>query len=329
MHHRRRRLIGLLGGSLAATALPALGQAAKRMPRVGVLLTFPPASFSERLRAFEDGLRDHGYVDGTSIRLEYRSAEGRNDRLAALAADLVRSGVDLIVTSGQPAPDAALSATRTIPIVFAVSGDPVKERLVASLDRPGGNVTGLSSIGPDVLGKQLELFKEIVPKLSRVAVLHDPAHAGHPAMFQGGEPAARALGLKLVRVDAGDRASLERAFRRIAEERFEGALVLRGGAFLHFREHIARLAAENAIPTIAGHAEEAEAGLLFAYGTDVPDLYRRAATYVARILAGASPAELPVEQPTQFELVVNLKTAKALGLVVPQPVLLRASRVIE
>lgn len=329
MVNRRTFLSGLVCGVLAASPADGRAQDASRRPRIGFLLTVPRSSLTDRLDAFEQGLRELGYVDGQNITVLYRSAEGRNERLAALAAELVAENVDVIVTTGQPAPDVARQATRSIPIVFAVVGDPVEEGLVASFDRPGGNITGLASHGFDVVGKQLELLRDVVPRLSRVGVVRDPAHRGHLRGVREAEAAASLLGLRLVAVDLGSAAGVEAAFLRMTAERIEGAVVLRGGLFVHLRARIVDAALKAKLPAVFGHPEEAEAGGLMAYGTNVPALYRRAATYAVKILRGADPAVLPVEQPTKYDLVVNLRTARALGLSIPPSLLLRADRVIE
>jgi putative ABC transport system substrate-binding protein len=268
-------------------------------------------------------------VEGRNINVEFRSAEGKYERLPSLAAELVGLNVDVLVTAGQPAPDAARKATRTIPIVFAVVGDPVAEGIVPSLDRPGGNITGLSSIGTHLVGKQLQLLKEAVPGLSKVALLLDPAHRGHLSAVEQAERDGRALGLRLIVVSIDRPPAIQGVVRRLAADGVQGAVVMRGGLFVSLRDRLADLTLRAGLPTIWGHPEEAEAGGLLAYGADVTTLYRRAASYVDRILKGARPGDLPVEQPTQFKLVVNLRTAKALGLTVPQSVLLRADEVIR
>jgi putative ABC transport system substrate-binding protein len=323
---RRAFVAGMAAVMVAPLAADA--QQARKVPRIGFLSAIA-LSASPGVEGFRRGLRELGYVEGQNITVDYRSAEGGPDRLAALAADLVRQEVDVIVTGGQPAPDAARKATQSIPIVVAVMGDAVNDGLVASLDRPGGNLTGLTSIAPELVGKQLELLKEVVPGLSRVAVLHDPNHSGHPVNVRHAEMAARALRLRLTIIDAGSAAALDDAFHRMTAERVSGALVLRGGLFMAHRVYIANLAARAKLAVMYGHREETEAGGLMSYGTDVPELYRRAAMYVDKILKGAKPADLPVEQPTKFEFVFNLKTARALDLTIPPSLLLRADQVIE
>jgi putative ABC transport system substrate-binding protein len=237
--------------------------------------------------------------------------------------------VDVIVTAAPPAPEAAKQATSTIPIVFTVTGDPIAEGLVASLARPGGNITGLASISGEVVGKQFELLKEVAPKVSRVAVLQNPSNQTHHHTLRQAEGAARALGMQLHIVQARTPPEIDAAFAAMRSQRAGGVLVLRDPLFLDQRTQIAALAAKSRLPAVYGFREEAEAGGLMAYGANVPLMYRRAATYVDKILKGAKPADLPVEQPTKFELVINLKTAKALGLTIPPSLLQRADEVIQ
>jgi putative ABC transport system substrate-binding protein len=325
----RRTFLAGTGAVLLTEPLAAEAQQAGKVPRIGFLTTPSPTAAAYYLEAFREGLRELGYVEGKTIAIEYRFAEGRAERLPALAAELVRLKVDVIVTGGPPAPEEAKQATSTIPIVFAVAGDPVGEGLVASLARPGGNITGLASIAAEVVGKQLELLKEVVPKVSRVAVLLNPSHSAHPLMARQAEGAARALGVQLHILQAGSPAEIDAAFAAMRSQRVGGVLVLRGSLFLAQRTQIAALAAKSRLPAVYGTREEAEAGGLMAYGASLPLLYRRAATYVDRILKGAKPGDLPVEQPTIFELVINLKTAKVLGLTIPQSLLARADKVIQ
>jgi putative ABC transport system substrate-binding protein len=325
----RRAFMGALAGGIVVAPLAAEAQPAGKVWRIGFLTTPSPTAAAYYLEAFREGLRELGYVEGKTIAIEYRFAEGRPERLPALAAELVHLKVDVIVTGGPPAPEEAKQATSTIPIVFAVAGDPVGEGLVASLARPGGNITGLASIAAEVVGKQLELLKEVAPKVSRVAVLLNPSHSAHPLMARQAEGAARALGVQLHILQAGSPAEIDAAFAAMRSQGVGGVLVLRGSLFLAQRTQIAALAAKSRLPAVYGTREEAEAGGLMAYGASLPLLYRRAATYVDRILKGAKPADLPIEQPTKFELVINLKTAKALRLTIPQSLLLRADEVIQ
>ena len=268
-------------------------------------------------------------MEGRNITIEHRSSEGKFARLPNLAADLVRLQVDVIVTGGPPAPLVAKQATSTIPIVFAVSGDPVAEGLVASLARPGGNITGLASISGDVVGKQLALLKDAVPKVSRVAVLQNPSNETHARILRQAEGAAQALGMQLRIVQARTPPEIDADFAAIRSRRVDGVLVLRDALFLAQRTQIAALAAKGRLPAVYGFKEQVEAGGLMAYGASVPVMYGRAAAYVDKILKGAKPADLPVEQPNKFDLVINLKTARALGLTIPPSLLQRADQVIE
>jgi putative ABC transport system substrate-binding protein len=321
-----------LPGILALAALAAppaadAGQTAK-VPRVGILSPIFSAA-SPQMGAFREGLRALGYIEGQNVILEFRTAEGRFERLPDLAVELIRLKVDVIVTGGPPAPKAAKQATSTIPIVFAVEGDPVAEGLVASLAQPGGAVTGLSSLAPELVGKQLELLREAAPSISRVAVLQNPDDQSHPGMLRQAEAASRALGVRLQVLQARSPAEIDAAFTAIARQRADSLLVLRDPLFLAQRTRTVALAAKSRLPAVYGLREEAEAGGLMSYGANLAALYRRAAAYVDKILKGAKPADLPVEQPMRFELVVNLKTAKALGLSFPPSILIRADQVIQ
>jgi len=324
----RRAFIGTLTLGVVAAPLAPEAQAPVKVPRIGFLSPLSRAD-DPRIEAFLQGLRDLGYVDGRTIAIEYRFAEGRPERLPALAAELVRLKVDVIVTAAPAATEAAKRTTGTIPIVFGVSGDPVAVGLVASLARPGGNITGLASIAPEVVGKQLELLKEVAPKISRVAILLNPSNPGHPVVLRQAEAAARALGMQLHTAQARTPPEIDAAFAGMRGQRADGVLVVRDALVLARRTQIAALAAKSRLPAVYGFRENAEAGGLMAYGANVPLMYRRAATYVDKILKGAKPADLPVEQPTKFELVINLKTAKALGLTIPPSLLQRADEVIQ
>jgi putative ABC transport system substrate-binding protein len=268
-------------------------------------------------------------VEGQNIVLEPRWAEGKYDRYPALAADLVRSKVDVIVAGGGAATQAAQQATRTIPIVMSVVIDPLGSGLVPSLARPGGNVTGVSMMGPDLVGKQLGLLKEVVPKVSRVALLWNPENPGSATQLREAKAAARVLGLRLQTLEARNPEEIDSAFAAMTRERAGALLILADGIFGNQRRQIAELAAKRRLPSIFGLSEYPDAGGLMAYTANFLDLERRAATYVDRILKGAKPGELPVEQPSNFELVINLKTANAIGLTIPPSLLQRADRVIE
>ena len=322
----RRQLVLLLVSPLAARACLAEAQPASgKTARVGFLGDVPP--FLDA--AFRQGFRDLGYVEGQNLVIDHRFPQWKYERLPELAAELVRSGVDVIVAASPPAAKAASQATTTIPIVFAVSGDPVAEGFVASLARPGGNITGLATGGPDLVGKQLEMLKAVVPRLSRVAVLQNPDQQGHVRAVPEARDAARALGLEPHVVKARNAPEIDTAFAAMTAQRVGGLLVLRDAVFRAHRDRIVRLAAQKRLPAVYGLREEAEVGGLLAYGANVPDLFRRAATYVDRILTGASPADLPIEQASLFELAVNLRAARALGIVMPQSILARADEVIE
>jgi putative ABC transport system substrate-binding protein len=328
MTTRRELLIALGAGALAwAGAVGA--QAPAKVRRIGLLSPNFRSVVALWHQAFRLGLRDLGWVEGKNISFEYRYAEGRNDRLPELAAELVRLKVDVIVASGPTDTLAAQKASSAIPIVMATAGDPVTSGLVESLARPGGNVTGLSTMASELGGKRLELLKEIVPRLSRVAVLWDPQSASSILSWKDMQLPARQLGVQLHSLEVRSPSDFDKAFEDATRAR-AGALAVTPGAVLTANQkQIARLAAKNRLPSIFQSSEFADAGGLMAYGPDRADMYRRAATYVDKILKGAKPGDLPVELPTKFELVVNMKTAKAIGLTIPQPFLMRVDRVIE
>jgi putative ABC transport system substrate-binding protein len=318
--------LGTLSAQLAAHA-----QQPAKVRRIGFL---SPSSLSDPrtqrfFEAFRQGLRELGHVEGQNIAIESRWAETKYERLPGLAAELVRLKVDVIVTYAPPAIQAAKEATGTIPIVMGGIIDPIATGFVASLARPGGNITGLSLMAPELVGKQLEMLKEVVPKVSRVAILGNPANAGTAPQLREAEGAARALGVRLQPLEARDPKEIDSAFAAMTRERAGALIVLVDSMLGAHRRRIADLAAKRRLPAASGLAEFAEAGGLMAYGASGPDRFRRAATYVDKILKGAKPADLPVEQPTRFELVVNLKTAKALGLTFPQSILIRADQVIQ
>jgi ABC-type uncharacterized transport system substrate-binding protein len=316
---------------LAASLGTAGAQPPEKVPRVGYLnpgFSSDPVR-QRRLEALRQGLRELGYVEGQNIALEPRWAEGKYDRYAVLAADLVRSKVDVIVAWSGQATKAAQEATRTIPIVMSLVNDPVGSGLVASLARPGGNVTGTTVMAPDVVGKRLELLKEVVPKVSRVAVLQHPDNPASAPMLREVEARARALGVRLQILGVRNPAEIDSAFAAMTRERAGALMSLSDAIFDTQQRQILELAAKRRLPAIFGNRQYAEAGGLAAYGADFLDLERRAATYVDKILKGAKPADLPVEQPTKFELVLNLRTAKALGLTFPSSMLVRADFVIE
>ncbi len=315
-------------GTLTATA-PAEAQQPGSVPRIGTLGANPSPAIAHLWEAFRQGLRERGYVEGQNILIEHRSAEGKWERLPELAAELVRLRVSVIVAGGTPTIHAARKATQTIPIVFPVTGDPVDQGFVSTLARPGGNITGLASIAPELIGKQLQLLKEVVPKVSRVALLWNPATSSGPPQFREAEVAARALGVRLQSLTVRGPDEFEGAFLAMARERAGALLVTVDPMFLSRRTRLADLASKSRLPTVYGLREHVEAGGLMSYAANLADLFRRAAYFVDRILKGAKPADLPVEQPTKFELVINLKTAKALRLTIPPSVLIRTDHVIE
>jgi putative ABC transport system substrate-binding protein len=315
-----------LNAVLLTLCFPAQAQQPGKIPRIGFVHA---DSVSARNEAFRHGLREIGYVEGKNITIEYRSAEGKPDRQHALAAEVVRLKVDVIVTGGSGATRAAKEATFTIPIVMAQDPDPVANGFIASLARPGGNITGLSNLSPEISGKRLELLKEIVPKLSRVAVLGTSTFPGNVQYLRQTEVAAGAFGVKLQYLDILGFKDIETAFRAARKERADALLVLGGGVLTSHRTQITDLAAKNRLPATYNAPEYVEAGGLMTYGVSITDLFRRAAIYVDKILKGAKPADLPVEQPTEFEFIINLKTAKQIGITIPPNVLTRADRVIR
>ena len=318
-----------LSAILLALVLPTQAQQPKKVPRIGILWIYSPDIASSFAEAFRQGLRGLGYVEGQNIALEERWAEGRFDRLPSLAAELVRLNVDIILTVSTPAAQAGQQATRSIPIVMTNVSDPVEIGLVSSLARPGGNVTGLSLMHPDLSGKRLELLKEVIPKLSRVAVLSNLSNPIIPPLLRETEAAARALGVQLQVVEVRGPTEFDSAFSAMTRDRAGALVVLPDGIFQNERRRIATLAAKSRLPAIYAWREAVDAGGLMAYGASVPDIFRRAAVYVDKILKGTKPADLPVEQPTKFELVINLKAAKQIGLTVPPNVLARADKVIK
>jgi len=324
----RRTFLAAMTGSLLAAPRAAVGQTEK-IRRIGLLSPFSAAEATPWHQAFRQGLRDLGWVEGKNISIEVRYADGRTDRLPGMAAELVRLNVDVVVTSVTPDALAAKNATRTIPIVMASPGDPVTAGLVVSLARPGGNITGLSQMAPELVGKRLELLKEIVPKLSRVAVLWSPGERSSTLGWNQLQGPAKKLGVQLRSLEVRSVDNLEGTFDDATRARAGALAILTGPIFVTNQRRIAEFALKNRLPSIFHLTEYVDAGGLVAYGPDRSDLFRRAAGYVDKILKGAKPADLPVEQPTKFELVINLKTAKALGLTIPQSLLLRADQVIE
>jgi putative ABC transport system substrate-binding protein len=316
--------------TILAVPLAAVAQPPTHVYRIGVLSGVGPTPGQDpRVEAFLEGMRALGYVEGQNLVLEYRGAE-QYERLPDLAAELVRLKVDvLLVVGSTPAALAAKDATTTIPIVMAGIGDPVGSGLVATLDRPGGNVTGLSVLQPEVPGKQLEILKDVLPTVSRVAILWNPANPAHALTVREADVAAQRLGVQLHRVEARGPDAFDSAFAAITSAHAGALLVVPDGVFLQHRRRLAELAATSCLPTMHNIRPYVEAGGLMSYGPSPLDILRHAATYVDKILKGAKPADLPVEQPMRFEFVINLKTAEALGLTIPPTLLFQATEVIR
>ena len=300
-----------------------------KVPRIGYVDAGSPATTGHRAQAFVQGLRERGYVDGRNIVIEYRWAEGKLDRLPGFVAALVHIKVDIIVSSATPAIRFAKEQTSTIPIVMAGVTDPVGVGFVASLARPGGNITGLTHLSPDLTGKRLELLKEVVPALLRVAVLWNPNQPGQSAAFKDLRVAAEALKVTVISMEARNREEIERVFSGVGKERPQALFELPDPLTFFNRQLIAKFAAKNRLPAMYSFSEYVDAGGLMSYGTSFPDLFHRAASYVDKVLKGAKPADLPVEQPTKFELIINLKAARQISLTIPPNVLARADRVIR
>ena len=324
---RRPWLVAALVLGIFLAPLAAAAQPPAKVPRIGVLTT--ASSISHLLQAFRQGLAELGYAEGRNIVLEYRSAEGNAERLPDLAAELARLKVDVIVAGGTPGTQAAQQATTTIPIVMIGVADPVRTGFVGSLARPGRNITGLTSITPDLAGKRLQLLKEVVPGASHVAILSNPAtpYAGLVVRETGN--AARTLAVQLQPLEVRSPDELDGVFAAATKGRAEALIVVEDPFTLSHRAGIVTLAAKHRLPAMYGFREFVDAGCLISYAANLSDMYRRAATYVDKILKGHNPADLPVEQPTKFELVINLKTAKTLGFKIPQSVLVRADEVIR
>jgi putative ABC transport system substrate-binding protein len=329
MNNRRKLLIMLGAGALAAP-LGSFAQQQGKIWRVGFLSLRRPASLnSDFYGAFLQGMRDLGYVEGKNLVIEWRFADGKLERLPELAAELVKLKVDVIVAAGPQAISAAQKATVTIPIVMATAPDPVGSGFVKSLAHPGGNITGLSNISADISPKQLEMLLSIVPKLSRVAVLVNPTNSSHATVLKNVQGAAQRIAVTILSLDARTPQEIEKAFSAMAREKAGAVIVARDGLLIQQARQIAALAVKYRMPSIHGIREYVEAGGLMSYGPSLTDNFRRAATYVDKIFKGAKPGDLPVEQPTKLELIINGKTAKALGLTIPQSLLISADKVIE
>jgi putative tryptophan/tyrosine transport system substrate-binding protein len=320
----------LVGAVLFALCVPASAQQAKKVPRIGFLSAVSSASIPRnRIEAFQQGLRELGYVEGKNIIIEYRYADGKQDRLKEIVAELLRLKVEVIVTGGPTATRPAKEATSTIPIVMGFDNDPVASGFVDSLARPGKNITGLSTLHPEISGKQLELLKEIIPKLSRVGVLGNWTQPGNQQALSELKAAAQALGLHLQHLEIKASKDIDPVFREATKGRAEAILVLANPVIIYQQAHFIGLARKNRLPAVYSQPEFVDAGGLFSYTASFTDLFRRAAIYVDKILKGAKPADLPVEQPVKFEFIINLKAAKQIGLTIPPNVLARADRVIR
>jgi putative tryptophan/tyrosine transport system substrate-binding protein len=321
--------VSLFAAAIVAFSSPVVAQQTPKVPRIGYLIASTPTAISDRLEAFRQGLLELGYVEGKGVVIDQRWAEGKVDRMSELAAELIRLKVDIILSAGPQSTRVAKETTSTTPIVMGFDNDPVGNGFVASLARPGGNITGLSTLAPEISGKQLEILKETVPRLSRVAVFGTSTQPGTAQSLKEIELAAKKLGLKFQFLDIPNAKEMETAFRAAGKGRAEAILVLNSPVFNSPRTQITDLATKNRLPTVYWATEFIEAGGLMTYSVSFTHLFHRAATYVDKILKGRKPADLPVEQPTKFELVINLKAAKQIGLTIPPNVLARADRVIR
>jgi len=329
MKNRRKLVIALGASALTAPFASFAQKQPTKVPRIGLLSPFSSADTALWNQAFRQGLRDLGWVEGKNISIDYVYGDGKGDRLPVLTADLIRLKVDVIVAAETNAALSAQSVTKSIPIVMASVGDPVASGLVASLARPGGNITGLSQIASELVAKRLELLKEIVPTLSRVAVLWNPQGVASVLNWKGIQPPAQKLGIQLQSLEVRSAGELDKAFEGVSKGRAGALAIMPDPVFVTNLKRIADYAAKNRLPSIFHLSAFVDSGGLVAYGADRSDLFRRAATYVDNILKGAKPGDLPVEQPTKFELVINMKTAKALGIKIPNSILLRADKLIE
>jgi putative tryptophan/tyrosine transport system substrate-binding protein len=326
---RNKIIILALSAMLFALCASAEAQQAKKNPHIGFLSSSSASAYTNRVEAFQRGLRDLGYVEGKNIAVEYRYAEGKVDRLAELAAELVRLRVDIILAAGDTSVRATKKATETIPIVTTIVSDPVALGFVATLASPRGNITGLTSLAPELGGKRLELLKEAVPPLSRVAVLGHRNNPGHSAQMKEIEVGAKELRMQVQPFSVQVPNDFDKVFSEMNRDAVHAIIVIQSPAFSNARARLVELAVKNRLPVMYPQSEFVEAGGLMSYGPSVLDLFRRAAVYVDKILKGAKPADLPVEQPTKFELMINLKAAKQIGLTIPQSVLYRADKVIK
>ena len=321
----RRAFVGSVAGALLTSSLAVDAQQAGKVPRIGYLVQNYAKTSQRPLAAFREGLRERGWVDGQNIVIEVRFAEGRVDQLPALVAELIRLKVDTIVTGSSGTTWAAKNATQSIPIVMAASANALGEGLVASLAHPGGNITGMTFLGgPEIAGKQLQLLKEVAPTASRIAVLTNPTNRSHAAFAKEVKVAARSLGTQVQVLEAPNPDQLDSAFAAMTKEHAAALLVLTDSMFVGQGQRVADLAARSRLPALYSQREFVDAGGLMSYGPNLVDMFRRAATPVDKILRGAKPGDIPVEQPTKFELVINLKTVKALGLTIPQSLRVQA-----
>jgi len=325
----RRSFVSTAAGALLVRAFAANAQPAKKVPRIGVLHPGTPASAPQSVEAFRQGLREHGYEEGKNIVVERRYTESGRARVAEVAAEFVRLKVDVIVTSWDGATAAVKQQTQTIPIVMAISIDPVATGFVSSLARPGGNITGLSTMSPELAAKRLELLREAVPGLSRVAIMWNTNVPGNLLEYKQAGDAARSLRLQLKSVEVSSVDDFERAFSALKTGGVQALIVAGSGLTATNARQIASLAMEHRLPSMVSSRDRVDAGGFIAYGPNLAEMWRRAAMYVDKILKGAKPGDLPIEQPSKFELIINLKTARALGLTLPQPLLLRADEVIQ
>ena len=324
---RRREFITLLGG--VAVTWPLAASAQSKTPRIGFMGNSTAALEANLVDAFREGLREHGYEEGRNILIEYRWADGKYERFPALVAELIAAKVEVIVTAGTPAALAMKKATTTVPLVMVAVGDPVGTGLVPSLARPGANLTGLSSVAPDLEGKRLQLLREVVPALSHVAMFINSLNPFHVSSMRQARAAAQTMGIKLQLHDIRKSEDLDDAFAAIRKERPDAVLILADRVFLHNRERMIDLTKEQRLPNVNAYKELVEVGGLMSYGPSYEDMHKRAAIYVDKILKGAKPADLPIEQPSKFTFIVNLKAAKALGVTVPSQLLGLADELID
>jgi len=326
---RRRQFLQVLGGGVAGATIGPLAARAQSVRRIGFMGNSTADLEANLVGPFREGLRALGYEDGRNIHIEYRWADGEYDRFPKLVSELLDAKVELIVTAGTPAAQAVKRATKTVPLVMVAVGDPVGTGLVPSLARPGGNITGLSSIAPDLEGKRLELLRELMPTLSQVAVLWNPVNAFHTTSMRQVHTAAEKLRIKALPLAVRKTEDLDGAFKTILQERAQALLILADRIYLHDRQPMMDFALKNRLPSVSAYRELVVAGGLMSFGPSYEHMHERAAGYVVKILKGAKPGDLPIEQPTKFDLRVNAKTAKAIGLKIPDAFLLRADEVIE